>query len=190
MDAIWLTIMNNQLSCRLAPAAGSLIGNHELLPRWGRHCGGASSCPLTQDLSEVNRVLRSMEPLGRRSYECFSAESWLLEFSDPLARVKAYIDEIICLSAFGSYRRLWVRALARTPKTRCPWLPVTRCDTEGLSWEGTKQSGTREMVRWGKSLPGKHKELCLDPRAQENRHSRCVSLWLGGRSENRLPGSS
>lgn len=69
------------------------------------------SCPLTQDPSEVNRVLRSMEALGRRSYECFSAESWLLEFSDPLARVKVYIDEIIYLSAFGSYRKLWVRAL-------------------------------------------------------------------------------
>lgn len=98
MDAIWLTIMNNQLSCRLAPTAGCLIGNHELLPRWGRCCGGAGSCPLTKDLSEVNRVLRSMEPLGWRSYECFSTEFRLLEFADPLAGLKGSIDEIIYLS--------------------------------------------------------------------------------------------
>lgn len=66
-----------------------------------------------------------MEPLGRRSYECLSAEFWLLEFSDPLARVKVSIDEIIYLSAFGSYRRLWVRALKNSKKNpRCPWLLV------------------------------------------------------------------
>lgn len=134
MDAIWLTIMNNQLSCRLAPAAGCLIGNHELLPRWGRHCGGASSCPLTQDLSEVNRVFRSMEPLGHRSYECFSAESWLLEFSDPLARVKVYIDEIIYLPTFGSYRRLWVRA-CKNSKSQ---VSLTACETVGR-WHGVTQ---------------------------------------------------
>lgn len=62
---------------------------------------GLAPALLTKDLSEVNRVLRSMEPLGWRSYECFGAESWLLEFSDPLARLKGYIDEIICLSAFA-----------------------------------------------------------------------------------------
>lgn len=35
-----------------------------------------------------------------------------LEFSDPLARVKFCIDEIIYLAPFGSYKmlRLWVRA--------------------------------------------------------------------------------
>lgn len=54
--------------------------------------------PLTKDLSEVNRVLRSMEPLGWRSYECFSTEFRLLEFSDPLAGLKGSIDEIIYLS--------------------------------------------------------------------------------------------
>lgn len=104
MDAIWLTIMNNQLSCRLTPAAGCPIGNHELLRRWGVALWRDCLLRPHQGSLRSDRVLRSMEPLGCRSYECFSTESRLLEFSDPLARVKFFIDEIIYLSLFGSYK--------------------------------------------------------------------------------------
>lgn len=40
---------------------------------------------LANDHSEVNGICRSIESLGWKSYECFGAEVWLLEFSDPLA---------------------------------------------------------------------------------------------------------
>lgn len=57
MDAIWLTIMNNQLSCTVSlppPAAHS--GDHELLPRGVAVARGRLLNTLTKSRSEVNRV--------------------------------------------------------------------------------------------------------------------------------------
>lgn len=55
-----------------------------------------------------------MEPLGWRSYECFSTEFRLLEFADPLAGLKGSIDEIIylSLSAFEGCKRLRLQVRA------------------------------------------------------------------------------
>lgn len=88
MDAIWLTIMNNQLPCTVSlPQPASHLGNHELLQRGMVMARGWLLHALTKDHSEVNRIRRSIESLGWRSCERFNAEAWLSEFSDPLAPV-------------------------------------------------------------------------------------------------------
>lgn len=98
-------------------------GNHELLLR-GRCCGGAGSYPLTNDHSEGNRICRSIESLGWRSYEYSDTEAWLLEFSDPSARhrfllMKASISLAWAVSR-GQESRL---GLARVQKIKCSLLP-------------------------------------------------------------------
>lgn len=91
MDAIWLTIMSNQLSGAVslppAPTASRLLEQSQAITEGGWRWRGAGSFDaLTNDQSEEKGICRSIESLEWRSYECSDAEAWLFEFSDPLAR--------------------------------------------------------------------------------------------------------